>query len=241
MIKVIIANNDILYDNLSKIALETKETIEIINVPQNQVNSIIGQIKTRKNLIILDSLTSVIFCSNLLKNAIKTKVNIIILVMDFSNISSVITDHTRHFFFKKKSLDFSLFQTTHLISNALKDTLEIEKTIDNILWRIGLTTYFKGTKYLKDAILLAYSDRTLLLNAQLLVRKVAEKNHISNNKDKIVRSDMDKSLNTALDLLDINVLYDIFKDEYDGRKISLRYFIDLCIQYLENKKCSFLS
>ena len=44
---------------------------------------------------------------------------------------------------------------------------------------------------------------------------------------------MDKTLNNTLDLLDIKLLYDIFGEDYDGRKISLRYFIDLCIRYIE--------
>ena len=46
---------------------------------------------------------------------------------------------------------------------------------------------------------------------------------------------MDKSLNTMLDNTDIKIIYDIFED-YDGRKISLKYFIDLCIRYLEEQR-----
>ena len=53
---------------------------------------------------------------------------------------------------------------------------------------------------------------------------------------KIVRSAMDKSLNTMLYNTNINVFYSIFEDDYDGRKISLKYFIDLCIRYLEKQK-----
>lgn len=66
------------------------------------------------------------------------------------------------------------------------------------------------------------------------MKKVAEKNNISN--DALVRSDMDKALNNVLDLVDQQIIYDIFGTDYDGRKISLRYFIDLCIRYLNNKK-----
>ena len=45
---------------------------------------------------------------------------------------------------------------------------------------------------------------------------------------------MDKSLNNMLDNTDIKVIYEIFED-YDGRKISLKYFIDLCIVFWKNK------
>jgi hypothetical protein len=54
--------------------------------------------------------------------------------------------------------------------------------------------------------------------------------------EKIVRSLMDKTLNNIFDSIDKNVIYDIFKDNYDGRKISLKYFVDLCIRYLDEKR-----
>ena len=67
-----------------------------------------------------------------------------------------------------------------------------------------------------------------------LVIKVSEKNEVMNYK--IVRSAMDKSLNTMLYNTNINVFYSIFEDDYDGRKISLKYFIDLCIRLLEKQR-----
>ena len=79
---------------------------------------------------------------------------------------------------------------------------------------------------MKDAILLAYSDKNLLLDMNELIVKVAEKNEVMNYK--VVRSAMDKSLNTMLDNTDIK--------DYDGRKISLKYFIDLCIRLLEKQR-----
>lgn len=72
-----------------------------------------------------------------------------------------------------------------------------------------------------------------------LVIKVSEKNEVINYR--IVRSAMDKSLNTMLDNTNINVFYGIFEDDYDGRKISLKYFIDLCIRYLEKQRYCCLS
>ncbi len=44
---------------------------------------------------------------------------------------------------------------------------------------------------MKDAILLAYSDKSLLLDMNELIIKVAEKNEVMNYK--VVRSAMDKS------------------------------------------------
>ena len=236
-IKVIIANNnDILYNSLSNIALQNESKIEIINVPKDKVNDLIIRVKPKENVIILDSTTSVSFCTNILKNAISRidKGNIIILVIDSKNIINIINPENHHWLFRKKQSNFSLLDAINLVADSLKDTLEIEKKIDDIFWKIGLTTYFKGANYLKDAILLAYYDKNLLQDMNSLVIKVSEKNEVMNYK--IVRSAMDKSLNTMLYNTNINVFYSIFEDDYDGRKISLKYFIDLCIRYLEKQK-----
>lgn len=200
------------------------------------MNSFICQIKTKEKVIILDSLTSVTFCINILKNTINRigKENIIILVADSNNISNVINQKHHYHFLKKKTTDFSLLDVIGIISDSLKNTIELERTTDDILWKLGFTSYFKGTTYLKDAILLAYNDRDLLKNSSLLIKKVSEKNNILN--DSAVRSDMDKSLNNMLNYIDSKIIYDIFQDDYDGRKISLKYFIDLCVRYLEKQK-----
>lgn len=237
MIKIIIANNnDILYNSLSDIALKTKEKIEIINVPIDKINSLFCQIRAKENLIILDSITSVTFCTNVLKNAINRigKRNIVILVID----SNVINAEIQHQLFKKKPINFPIWDIVGLVSDSLKDSLEIERNIDTILWRMGFTSC-KAKGYLKDAILLAYTDKTLLLDTQNLIKKVAEKNNIEN--ERLVRSDIDKTLNNVLDLIDKDDIFEIFGNEYDGRKISLKYFIDLCIRHLELQKYCYLN
>lgn len=240
-IKVIIANdNDILFNSLSDIALQKAEKIEILNVPLDQLNDFIGQLKATENLIILDSITSVTFCRNVLKNAISrfSRTNIIILVIDSSNVTSIINREKSQQFFKRKSLDFQLLDVISLVSDSLKETIELEKNIDDILWKMKFNSYLKGTTYLKDAIFFAYADKKLLSDTQALVKKVAKKNKVLN--DKLVRSDIDKVLNNALDLIDIQIIYDVFGNEYDGRKISFRYFIDLCIRFLEKQRyCCF--
>ena len=235
MIKVIIANNnDILYNSLSNMILQKGLNIDIENISTDKLSSL--KFKTKEKVIILDSITSISFCMNILKNAIKQvgKENIIILVVNSENIKNIINKKRHVFLFKKRTTNFSLFDTINLVSESLKDTIEIEKNVDTILWKLGFTSYFKGTIYLKDAILIAFNDKNLLTDANTLIKKVAEKNNILN--DKVVRSDIDRALNHVLDYIDIKVIYDIFNDSYDGRKISLKYFIDLCIRYLENQK-----
>ena len=156
------------------------------------------------------------------------------MVIDLKTATNIINHEKSHLFLRKEQSNFSLLEFISIISNTIRDTLEVEKTIDTILWKLGFTTYFKGTIYLKDAILIAYNDKKLLQDMNILLKKVSEKNNVENNK--VVRSAMDKSLNNMLDFLHTDLVYDIFGDDYDGRKISLKYFIDLCIRYLEKEE-----
>lgn len=164
MIKVIIANdNDILYNSLSNFSLQNELNIEIRNVTKNGLENIIHKIKTKDNVIILDSATSVTFLQNVMKNATlkmdTRKLNIIILVID-SNSQKYINQKHHRFFKNQKAT--TLFDVVDLVSNSLKDSLELEKNSDDILWKLGFTSYFKGTIHLKDAILFVYEDKSLL-------------------------------------------------------------------------------
>ncbi len=239
MIKVIIANNnDILYNSLSQITLQYEGKVAVLNVTKDKLEKIICRNAPRESLIVLDSDTSVIFCNNILKYILNRmdKANVIILVIDSKTVTNIIgqtKQKTHNLFLKKKHTDLSTLDAINIVASSIRNTNEIEKNIDDILWKLGFASYFKGAIYLKDAILLAYMDNELLLDMNALVKKVAEKHNIEN--EKIVRSAMDKSLNNILDYLHTNVLYEVFKDDYDGRKVSVKYLIDLCIRYLEKQ------
>lgn len=236
MIKIIIANdNDILYNSLSNIYLQNELDIEITEVAQCKLEELICKIEQKDTLIILDSTTSITFIQNVMINAIKQvdtkKANIIILVIDSNSISNIKYQNSHHFF---ENQNTSILDIVNVVSNSLKDCMNLEKSVDDILWQLGFTYYFKGTIYLKNAILLAYNDKNLLLDTKSLVKKVAEKNNVE--KSNVVRSDMDRALNSMLNYIDKTTIYDVFGKDYDGRTISLKYFIDLCIRYLEKQR-----
>lgn len=156
MVKVIIANNnDILFNSLSNTTLQYKGKIEIVNVPTDKLENFICQIGLQENLIILDSATSVIFCNNILKYIMnrKDKANVIILVIDSKTVTNIVSQEKQPhlFFFRKEHTDFSILDAINLITNSVKNITEIERSIDDILWRLGFASYFKGTIYLKDA------------------------------------------------------------------------------------------
>lgn len=238
-IKIIIANNnDILYNSLSNIVAQERSKIEIRKIPTDEVDSFIQRIRRKENLIVLDCAYSIAFYMNFLENTINrlSKTNIIILVIDSKYITNATNHEKTNFFFRKNQSDFSLLDMIEIVADSAKESLKIEQNIDSLFWKLGFTPYFKGTIYLKDAMLLAYNDLKLQQDMNKLMKKIAEKNKISN--EKVVRSAMDKSLNSMLDYININTIYDIFGDDYDGRKISVKYFIDLCIRYLEKQKCA---
>lgn len=238
MITVAINNNDILYKSLSNTLLQNRHglEIELKKVTNDKLNEVICSNKSKDGLIILDAGTSITFWTNVLNNAIKKleakNTNIIILVVDSNSISNTKTEE-KHHIFKNNHTYNKLLEIINVISETLKDTFEIEKQVDDILWRLGFTAYFKGTMYIKDAILLTYNNPELLLDMNNIVEKIAEKNNIRNSNS--VRVNMDRALGNMFDYIDKKIIYEIFED-YDGRIISLRYFIDLCIRYLEKQK-----
>lgn len=241
-IRIVITNDDdILFNSLSNIVSQYKESkIELRNVPINRLNTFIDTIKLNENLIVLDCTSPISFYNNVIRNTVNRigKKNITILVIDSKKITNTKNQENTHIFFNHIHHEFSTLDIIEIIADSIKDTLEIEKRLDSILWKLGFTSYFKGTIYLKDAILLTYYNTEFLQDMNFLVNKVAEKNKISN--EQVVRSAMDKALNTTLDYIDITVIYDIFGEDYDGRKISVKYFIDLCIRYLEKQRyCCF--
>ena len=47
--------------------------------------------------------------------------------------------------------------------------------------------------------------------------------------------------NHARIAIDKDDIFEIFGNEYDGRKISLKYFIDLCVRHLEVQRYCYLN
>ena len=186
-IKVIIANdNDILYSNLSDFVLQHESKIEIIKVPKDKLNSLIYHIKPKDNLIVLDSISSISFCSNVIGNAInrigKGK-NIIILVIDSEKMMNVVNqDKSSSFFKRHNSTIISILDVISIVSQAMKETFDLEKEVDTILWKLGFTSYYKGSIYLKDSILMVYNNRNLLQDVNLLIKNVAKKNNTLNKE-----------------------------------------------------------
>lgn len=131
------------------------------------------------------------------------------------------------------------------VYNEMANILDIYKTndkaisqdsvlynlIDDLFWKIGFNQTAKGTYYLKRAILIAYLDQNLLYKNKELIELTSKELNI---EAKAVRSAIDNSLHTMYRFTTVECLTGFFHDNYDGRKPSAKYFIALCVNYLNS-------
>lgn len=215
MIKVIIAcdNDKILLSKLKNIA-----QIELIYVKIN-VEKIIKSFKQNSpDMLILD------FDKKLL-----TKEKIIEKISKLSLNKKLIISVTN-------SRTYLCFDQTYLLLKLIKiledfTDVSLENAIHDMLWKLHFNLYSKGSIYLKEAIIVAYYNRQLLLDTKKLINEVAQK-HNSNSKN--IRNNIDNALNLAFKYENLQYDIDFFNGYYDGRKISLKYFISLAVHYLES-------
>lgn len=107
---------------------------------------------------------------------------------------------------------------------------KLKDLIYDMLWKLHFNMYLKGVIYLTDAIMLAYKDNSLLYDTNELMSKTAKLHDLD---EKNIRNNIDNALNLAFKFDNVNFDIDFFDGYYDGRKISLKYFISLSVHYLE--------
>jgi len=117
-----------------------------------------------------------------------------------------------------------------LFSTSDKET--VDKTIDDLFWKLGFNPTTKGTTYLKKAISIASDDLSLLYDNKKLLSLVSNE---FNGEFKAVRSAIDNSINSMYRYSSDDKIKIVFKDNYDGRKPSTKYFIALCVNYSNEK------
>ena len=111
----------------------------------------------------------------------------------------------------------------------LKNT-EIDEFIDEMLWLLRFNIYAKGTNYLKTAIFICLIDNYFLSNTNNLMQLLSQ---IHNKCPKTIRNNIDNAINSAFQLTDIEYHIKFYNGYYDGRKVSLKYFLNLSIKYIK--------
>lgn len=129
-----------------------------------------------------------------------------------------------------KILENSSFYKTELFPTSRQ--YNFDKTIDDLFWKLGFNPTTKGTTYLKKAISIATDDSSLLYDNKKLLSLVSKE---YSEELKAVRSAIDNSINSMYRYTSEDKIKVVFKDNYDGRKPSTKYFIALCVNYSNEK------
>ena len=218
MIKILVAcDNDILFNKFNN------NTIKVTKVEQN-VKKIIKSCKTSlPDLLIVDFNKKELTYSKIIDKLYKLNINKYITISEAHNRMYI------------------CFSQIHLCSHFIKhieniiDPLEqnmLDRIVIDMLWELHFNLSAKGTKYLKDSIYLAYNDKSLLLDTNKLVSQIAK---MYSEDEKNIRNNIDNALNLAFKYENLQYDIDFFNGYYDGRKISLKYFMSLAINYINIK------
>lgn len=215
MVKIVIACDN---DNLLNI-LENNTQIETIQVEKKETEIIKICKNNFPDMLILD------FNDNGLKTE---KIIKKIYELDFNKSLVISATNSRTYICFDKI--YLLLDLIKLFEDFKNTTLE-EKILD-MLWLLRFNLYSKGTVYLSEAIALAYYENSYLYDTNELLQKIAK---LHNLDEKNIRNNIDNALSLAFK--DENLKYDIdfFNGYYDGRKVSLKYFITLAVHYISIK------
>lgn len=106
---------------------------------------------------------------------------------------------------------------------------KLTRDIEDLFWKLNFNQTSRGTYYLKRSIAIAFYDQSLLYNNKKLIELLSKEQNISSKE---IRATIDNSLNSMYSSSQIEVLYNVFKNDYDFRKPSTKYFIAICVNYL---------
>lgn len=124
-----------------------------------------------------------------------------------------------------KQFTFPLVDT-----EAINQSIDISKIIDSIFFKLKFKQETKGTYYLKYAIFLAYYDQSLLYDHKKLLQIVSLE-YLSTTKN--VRSLFDNSIYNMLKKSSSKeILLNLFPNDYDGENLTVKNFILICVNYL---------
>lgn len=113
----------------------------------------------------------------------------------------------------------------------LKNTKE-EKILDEFLWKLRFNVYTKGTEYFKTSILICLVEESYLNDISSLILQLS---YIFNTNPHNIRNSIDNSLNTAFKFEYLQYDIEFFEGYYDGRKVSIKYLINLFVTFIKLK------
>ena len=160
----------------------------------------------------------------------RKKCNIIIVTDDISfrlNITN--TSKIYKIVPKPYNLD-ELLSTIKEIGSTTKELTK--KEIKDLIYRLNFNMYSKGSRYIVDAIKLAYDDINLLSNVTELYKLIAIMNDEKPNK-------IQRSIRSSIDVMNNHITKEhlrSFFHIYDNNIITPKYFFTTVVDYFIEQK-----
>lgn len=121
------------------------------------------------------------------------------------------------------------FKILYTQNNVIIQDTKLAQAFWVLFEKLNFRELTKGTCYLKRTILLAYTDYDLLFDNKKLIEIISQENKL---KPKSIRSAIEYSIDSMYNFTSTNILKEVFGEDYNGDKLSLKDFIGLCVNYL---------
>ena len=160
----------------------------------------------------------------------RNKCNVIILSGNIPNYIFGYASKIYRFF--EKPCDFrDLLSSIHEIyDNNNKKKPNIRELCENTALKLGFNTTSFGTNFLIDSILLLHENNLDIYSMDYVYREISLKYNIPVKK---IKWNIEKSINSMFRFSNFKTISSIFP-EYDGRKPTPKYCIELALQKLKN-------
>jgi len=121
---------------------------------------------------------------------------------------------------------FKVLYTQNIVT--IKDD-ELAQAFSTIFEKLKFKPLVNGTRYLKIAIIIAYTDQDLLYKNKKLIELISKEKNI---KPKTIRNAIERSITHMYKHTSIATLKEVFGESYEGEKLSVKDFIALCVNQL---------
>lgn len=179
---VIVDNNYSYIRNLEKY-FSTREAINVVatfKTGDEALNYLVNNSKEYDWIImdlLLPKVDGTTILDELFNNGIKKKV-----IITSSYIDDMLMRDAKLYnivnYFKKpyqvEAIERTIIKRSHISSLVINGTTNIELVITNVLHDLGIPSHLKGFKYLKEAIILIYTDPTITYVTKDLYPRIAE-------------------------------------------------------------------
>ncbi len=235
MKKIMIADDNKDFNSCCRNFLTKDSSIDIVTSTIDGLTTLEQYLNLRPDILLLDldlpTLNGIEIINRLTSIPEEKNICNIIVMTGSECYRNKITNTSKIFKIIPKPCDMvDILMTIHEIDNVKRpNTINIED-INSLMLKLKFNLYTKGTKYLIDSIIIANNNTDLLYNINDLYSYVAK---INNTNTNLIKWSITNSLSTMNRFVDKGMLYSLF-DEYDGRKMSPKYFIGILIRHIKN-------